>query len=57
MDINTNCYDSTKYSINLLIGNTMIVTMEFIKSRNVPDIGSILISLEGYTNKQRNLTQ
>ena len=43
-DINTNYPDSIKYKIKFLRGNTMIVTNEFLKSRNVPDIGSITIS-------------
>ena len=41
VDINTNDLDSTKYIIKFLKVNTMIVTKEFLKSRNVPDIGSI----------------
>ena len=35
----------------------MIVTKEFLKSRNVPDVGSITISSEDYINKSKNLTQ
>ena len=41
--INTNDSDSTKYSIRFLRGNTMLVTKKFLKSRNVPYIGSIII--------------
>ena len=44
LDININNLDRTKYSIEFLIGNTMIVTKEFLKSRNVPDVGSITIT-------------
>ena len=57
VDINTNDNDSTKYSIKLLRGKTMIVTKEFLKSRNVPDIESIPISSEEYINESNNLTQ
>ena len=35
----------------------MVVTKEFLKSRNVPDIGSIKISSENYINESKNLTQ
>ena len=38
VDVNTNYNESTKYSIKLLSGNTMVVTKEFRKSINVPDI-------------------
>ena len=38
VDVNTNDPDSNKYSIEFLIGNTMIVTKELLNSRNVPDI-------------------
>ena len=47
VDINTNYPDSIKYIIKFLIGNIMIVTKEFLKSRNVPDIGYIPIFLKG----------
>ena len=43
VDINNNDTDSTKYISKLLRGNTMIVTKEFLKPRNVPDIGPIPI--------------
>ena len=56
MDINTNNPDSTKYIIKFLRGNTMLVTKELIKSRNVTDIGSIPIYSEEYINKPKNLT-
>ena len=35
----------------------MVVTNELIKSRNVPYIGSIIISLEYYIKKSKNLTK
>ena len=35
----------------------MIVTEEFIKLRNVPDIGSNPTSSEGYVNGSNNFTQ
>ena len=57
VDINTNYHDSTKYSINFLRGNIMIVTKELLKSRNVPDIGSITISSEDYIEESNNITQ
>ena len=50
VDISTNDNYSIKCSIKLLIGNTMMVTKEFLKSRNVPDIGYIPISSEEYIN-------
>ena len=37
--INTNDPDSTRYIIMFLRGNIIIVTKEFLKSGNVPDIG------------------
>ena len=43
VDINTNDHGRTKYRIKFLIINTIIVTKDFLKSRNVPDIGSIKI--------------
>ena len=38
-DVNKNDSDIIKYIIKLLSGNTIIVTKEFLKSSNVPDIG------------------
>ena len=38
LGINTNNPESTKYTIKLLHGNINIVTKEFLKSTNVPDI-------------------
>ena len=35
----------------------MIGTKEFLKSRNIPNIGFIPISLEDYINESNNLTQ
>ena len=43
VDINKNYLDVIKYIIKFLRGNTMVVTKKFLKSRNVPDIGSIPI--------------
>ena len=57
VDINTNDPDRIKYMINLLRVNVLLVTKEFLKSRNVPDIGSIPISSEDYINKSKNITQ
>ena len=55
VDTNTNDPKSTKYSIKLLCGNTKLVTNEFLKSRDVPDIASIPIYFEDYINKFKNL--
>ena len=57
VDININDTDSTKYSIKFFRGNKMMVTKEFLKSRNVLETGSITISSEYYFNKSKNLTQ
>ena len=57
VDVNTNDPDSIKYINKLLRGNTMVVTKDFLKSRNVPDTASIQISLEDYINESENLTQ
>ena len=38
VDINTNGPYSTKGSINLLRGNTIKLTKDFLRSSNVPDI-------------------
>ena len=38
VDINNYTPDITKYVIKFLRGNSMIVTKEFLKSSNVPDI-------------------
>ena len=57
VDINTNDPDSTKYRIKFLRVNTMIVTNEFFRSRNVPYIGSITVYSVDYINESKNLTQ
>ena len=41
VDVNNYDTDIIKYSMKLYRGNTMIVTMYFHKSSNVPDIESI----------------
>ena len=51
VSINIDDQDSMKYIIMLLIGNIMVVTKYFTKSRNVTDIGSITISSEDYRNE------
>ena len=50
LDVNKNDPDSINYIIKFLRGNRMVVTKEFLKSSNVPDIGSIIISSEEYIN-------
>ena len=57
MGVNTNDPDSIKYIIKFLRVNTMLVTKDFLKSSNVPDIGSITISSEYYINESKNITQ
>ena len=57
VDVNKNDPDITNYIIKFLVLNTMLVTKEFLKSRNVPDIGSITLSSEDYINESNNLTQ
>ena len=56
VDINTNYPDRTNYRNDFLRGNKKIVTKEFLKSRNVPGIGSITISSEDYINESKNIT-
>ena len=56
VDVNKNDPGSIKYIIRLLRGNTMVVTKEFLKSRNVPDIVSITIYSEEYINESKNTT-
>ena len=46
VDVNTNYPDIIKYIIKLLIVIAVVVTKEFLKSRNVSDIGSIAIYSE-----------
>ena len=57
VDTNTNDPNSTRYRIELLRGNTMIVNKESLKSMNVPDIRSITTSSEDYINEPNNITQ
>ena len=57
VDINKNYPDSIKYIIKLLRINKMVVTKEFLKSRNVTYIGSIPISSENYIHKSKNIAQ
>ena len=57
VDVNTNDPDSIKYIIKCLIVHTMLVTNEFLKSRNVSDIGSIPIYSEDYINESNNIVQ
>ena len=57
VDVNTNNPDSIQYRIMLLRGNARIFTKDFLKSRDVPDIGSIPISSEDYINESKNITQ
>ena len=57
VDVNTNDPDSIKYINKLLRGNTMVVTKDFLKSRNVPDTVSIQTSSEEYINESENFTQ
>ena len=56
-NINRNDLDRIKYIINTLRRNSMVLTNEFLKSSNVPDIGSITISSEYYINESKNITQ
>ena len=57
VDINTNDPDIIKYRIKFSRRNKIIVTKEFLKSRNVPCIGSITIYSEDYINESKNITQ
>ena len=50
VDVNTNYPYSIKYIIKFLIVNTMVVTKDFLKSRNVSDSVSIPIYSEDYIN-------
>ena len=50
VDINTNDTDIINYSIKFLRGSKIIVTKEFLKSRNAPDIEPIPIYSEDYIN-------
>ena len=57
VDANKKYLDSIKYINKFLIINTMVVTKELLKSRNVSDIGSIPIYSEYYMNISNNLTR
>ena len=57
VDVNTNYPYSIKYIIKFLIVNTMVVTKELLKSRNVSDIVPITIYSEYYINESNNITQ
>ena len=57
VNINTNDPEITKFIINFLRRNKKVVTKEFLKSRNIPDIASIKISSQDYINVSKNLTQ
>ena len=46
VDLNKHDLDSIKYMIRFLRVNTMLVTKELLKSKNVPCIVSIQISSE-----------
>ena len=56
-DLNTNNPDRIKYINKFLRVNTIIITKDLLKSRNVPDIGKIPISSEDYITKSNNLTR
>ena len=51
VDVNTNDTYSIKYNIKFSRKNTMAVTEDSLKPRDVPDIGSIQISPEDYKNE------
>ena len=57
VDINTKNPDRIKYSIKLLKGEKMILTEEFLKARNMPDIGYIPISPENCIKESKNIAQ
>ena len=57
VNINTNDSDSIKYIIKFLRGKTMIVSKEFLKSRDVPEFWSTQISSYDYINEPDNTTQ
>ena len=57
VDGNKNNPDSIKYINKLLRWNTMVVTKKVLKSRNIPDIGSITIYSEDYITESNNITQ
>ena len=53
VDVNKNDPDSIKYINKFSRRNKMLVTKELIKSRNMPDIGSIQISSEDCIKKSK----
>ena len=57
VDVNTNYPYIIKYIIEFLRVNTMLVTKDFLKSSNVPDIGSIPIYSEECINESNTITQ
>ena len=57
VEVNTNDPYSIKYINKFLRGNKMVVSQEFLKSSNVPDVVPITISSEDYINECNNLTQ
>ena len=57
VDVNKNDSGNIKYIIKFLRKDKMLVTNDLLKSKNVPDIGSIEISLYEYINKSNNLKQ
>ena len=48
--INTNDAENTNYIIKFLLGNTNVITKEFLKSRNIPDIASVKIHSQDNIN-------
>ena len=56
VDISTDDPGRINYRIKLLRGNIMMVTKEFLKSKNMLDIGLITISSEDYINELKNIT-
>ena len=57
VDVNKNDSGNIKYIIKFLRKDKMLVTNDLLKSKNVPDIGSIEISLYEYINESNNLKQ
>ena len=57
VDVNKNYPDTIKYIFKFLMVNTMVVTKEFLKSRNVSDIVEITIYSEDYINESNNITR
>ena len=57
VNVNTNDTDKIKYIIRFLKGSIMVVTTQFLNSRNVQDIRSIQDSSDEYISESKNLTQ